>query len=296
MPAQPIQFTRADAQALTEFAKLDLGEQTSWPSLGCEVSASKPRKYYPTLYVSGQQEIDIPLKGTATIEYRVRSKTKRQDDAGKFTESADIEVLSIDAGDDKAAVKPKAGEKAVVTKKDFARNQKPTQFAMNSAQLKAYSNGLKRPLKTSKRTPAVISRTPYDELRVAPRISTLKANGVPAAKAPGRSEAMAQYVATDGYGARGDATAEARRAAAALTRQNRKTKMLSAQDAAALVEFARGDQAMKVLPSKAAPLWNLGRSEIKGAARNRLDPNRKQLADAIRHGRKVKWDPFHATS
>jgi hypothetical protein len=106
-------------------------------------------------------------------------------------------------------------------------------------QMKAYQNGLKRPLKTNARTPAVISRTGYGDLRVSPRISTLKANGVPAAKARDRAEAMANYVS--GYGAKGSATAEARQAAAMITRQNRKAKLLSAQDAASLVEFAYGD-------------------------------------------------------
>jgi hypothetical protein len=229
---KPIHFTRADARNLVEFAKMDLGQSPESYGLGCSYSKpSSPKKYYPTLYINGK-DLDLPLTGKATIEYRLRSKTKRQDEDGKITHSADVEVMTIETADPE---KPKAGGKAVVTKTDFARNQTPIQFAM-TPQLKAYQNGLKRPLKTNKRTPAVISRTGYGDLRVAPRISTLKANGVPASKAPGRAEAMANYVSGDGT--KGSVTADARQAAAAITRQNRKVKLLSRADARNLVEFA----------------------------------------------------------
>lgn len=98
---------RSDFQSVVEFAKMDLAEKP-YP-LGCGCSpASSNKKYYPTLYVNRQDKIDLPMKGKATIEYRLRSKTARQDEDGKMTESADIEVISIDPIVEPVA-KPKPG-------------------------------------------------------------------------------------------------------------------------------------------------------------------------------------------
>lgn len=109
-------------------------------------------------------------------------------------------------------------------------------------QAKALANGAKRPAKTSKLNPIAIRSTPYGEFRISPRIAHLKANGVPAAKASERAEAMADYVSKDSFGMPGKA--DARQAAASMARQARKTKLLSRADTQALVEFARGDQAI----------------------------------------------------
>lgn len=113
-----INLNRADAQNLVEFAKMDLGESSSMLA-GCCAPAEKNKKWYPSFYVNKAEKLDLPLTGKATIEYRLRSQTKRQDDAGKVSHSADIEVLSIDP--EVEEIKPVAGGKAVITKKDFGR-------------------------------------------------------------------------------------------------------------------------------------------------------------------------------
>lgn len=86
----------ADLKTIVEFAKMDLAEKPYEGSLGCCAPASPQKKYYPTLYINRQDKIDLPAKGKAVIEYRLRSKTQRQDENGKMTESADVEILSID--------------------------------------------------------------------------------------------------------------------------------------------------------------------------------------------------------
>lgn len=211
----PIQLSRADADNLVEFAKMDLGESSSMLAGCCSPVSEKSKKWYPSFYVNKAEKLDLPLTGKATIEYRLRSQTKRQDDAGKVSHSADIEVISIDP--EVEEVKPVAGGKAVVTKKDFA-----TEFASKEEIAKALANGAKRPLTTAKTNPFVMRRTDYGETRISPRT-----------KLVGRvaAESKANYVP--------GAKAEGRQAAAAMLREHRKTKMLSRADARALVEFAR---------------------------------------------------------
>lgn len=64
-------------------------------SSACKVAGQK--KYYPSLYISDRaDDLDLPMTGTATIKYKLRSKTTRQDEEGKKKHSAEIEVQSID--------------------------------------------------------------------------------------------------------------------------------------------------------------------------------------------------------
>ena len=113
-------LSRADTKAIVEFAAMDLGQDMSSSLCSPCSGAEKSKKYYPSLYVSGVKKLDLPMKGKATIEYRIRSTTDRQDDNGNVSKSADIEVLSIDPT--VAKIAPKAGGKAVVTKTDFQRD------------------------------------------------------------------------------------------------------------------------------------------------------------------------------
>ena len=104
---------------------------------------------------------------------------------------------------------------------------------------KAYQNSLKRPIKTSKLNPYAMRKSYGDEIRVSPRLDVLakqaRASGV-AAKAPQHSlRTLAEdkaYYTSDRQ--------DARATAASMLRGYRKTKLLSAQDAANLVEFAGG--------------------------------------------------------
>lgn len=80
---------------LVELAKkIDLGDK---PMGGCCSPCEAPRgPYYPSLYVSDRDEaIDIPEEGSATVKYRVRSRSTNKRD-GKEKHSADIEIHSIE--------------------------------------------------------------------------------------------------------------------------------------------------------------------------------------------------------
>lgn len=91
---RPTQLS-ASLREIIQFAKMDLAE--SYDKCLCAPCGSAfPKKYYPSLYISGQKKIDLPMKGRAVIEYKLRSRTTNQDDNGNVTESACVEVQSID--------------------------------------------------------------------------------------------------------------------------------------------------------------------------------------------------------
>jgi len=124
----------------------------------------------------------------------------------------------------------------------IARGEGTAITEIASPAAKALANGAKRPAKTSKLNPIVISSAPGgEEFRISPRLSHLKANGVTAAKAAGRAEAMAGYVSKNSFGMPGKA--EARLNAANMARYARTHKMLSRADASAIVEFAETEGA-----------------------------------------------------
>lgn len=113
-------------------------------------------------------------------------------------------------------------------------------------QAKASQNSFKRPLKTSKLNPYAMRQTGYDETRISPKIAALKGQfgktgsgyGQGGMSLPEIAEAKANYIP------RSAGKAGTRGAAAEMLKGFRKTKLLSRADAQALVEFARGDQAI----------------------------------------------------
>lgn len=96
---------------LVELAKkIDLGDHFEGPT--CAPLDSNPRVNYPTLYVSGKKEsVELPDKGTATIQYRIRNRsmTKYGEDEAKH--SVDIEVQSIEPHEEKDK-SPREGDPA----------------------------------------------------------------------------------------------------------------------------------------------------------------------------------------
>jgi hypothetical protein len=103
---------------------------------------------------------------------------------------------------------------------------------MNPNVQKALQNSAKRPLRTSDQNPFAMRRTLAGDVRVAPTVGALKKTGMSHADARKASEAKAYYA--------GDKV-DARATAAGMLRNYRKTKMLSAADRAALLEFTRGE-------------------------------------------------------
>lgn len=85
---------RDELGAIINLKAVDLGYSYG----DCGLTApSQSKKSYPSLYISDRDsDIDLPLTGTATVKYKLRSKTIRQDEEGKKRHSADIEIQSID--------------------------------------------------------------------------------------------------------------------------------------------------------------------------------------------------------
>lgn len=106
----PSRFTFSSR--LIQFAqKLDLGKKGSSMLCGPE---DKIRYWYPSLYLDEKPErVDLPDKGTATIEYEVTSRSMWQRD-GKESHSATIDVHSITPTDSKDKKKKLPGAAKVV--------------------------------------------------------------------------------------------------------------------------------------------------------------------------------------
>jgi hypothetical protein len=98
--------------ALTQFGvKLDLGSKPGEDY--CIGPAYDPKKpYYPSVYLRDKKGDDygqIPDTGTATVKYKVRSRTLRKNDDGE-RHSLDLELLTFEPEDTKdKKVKPKDG-------------------------------------------------------------------------------------------------------------------------------------------------------------------------------------------
>jgi len=100
-------------ERMREFAAVDLGKTSEGYIGDCSPSVSAP--YYPSLYVSDRKDAklsEIPAKGKAIIEYRLRSRSVNYAKDGTETHSSDIEVQSID---------PQTHLEAILARYDFAR-------------------------------------------------------------------------------------------------------------------------------------------------------------------------------
>ncbi|WP_050028918.1 hypothetical protein [Verrucomicrobium sp. BvORR034] len=83
---------------LTSFEKLDLGEK--YGEVGCYTPPKPQDKYYPSVYISskgdGKDFTKIPRKGKATVEYRVRERTVREDEEGEKRHNLTLEIRSFE--------------------------------------------------------------------------------------------------------------------------------------------------------------------------------------------------------
>jgi hypothetical protein len=53
-------------------------------------------KHYPSLWLEGGEELDLPASGTMTISFKVMEKTERTDSDGDESYSCRLEVRSIE--------------------------------------------------------------------------------------------------------------------------------------------------------------------------------------------------------
>lgn len=88
-------------------AKLDLGRQPETSCIGYGPKESRPRTWYPGLYIDGIKEpIDLPLTGKAIIDYKLtRKSTTIVNDEERH--DASLDVISIEPMD-AAKKQPKA--------------------------------------------------------------------------------------------------------------------------------------------------------------------------------------------
>lgn len=73
---------------------IDLGK--SGPCYGMEPMKMSEEKYYPSLHLEGDSEIDLPSEGTMTIKFRKTHETESKNRDGKEHYSCSFEILSIE--------------------------------------------------------------------------------------------------------------------------------------------------------------------------------------------------------
>jgi hypothetical protein len=78
---------------------IDLGTSPEESSMPVEAGKDSSEKYYPSLYLSDKEGLssapETGKEGTATIKFRVASKSKREDKSKGLSESVELEILGI---------------------------------------------------------------------------------------------------------------------------------------------------------------------------------------------------------
>jgi len=72
---------------------IDLAEKS--PCCGEPVEAVKDRKWYPTLHVSSEEELDLPEEGQMLVTFKKTRSEEVKDDRGERY-SCTLEIQSID--------------------------------------------------------------------------------------------------------------------------------------------------------------------------------------------------------
>lgn len=108
----------AEIDAHLRHFEVDLGTKVEpYKPMMVPEGEQKPRVEYPCLYIYGRKDkgiFDLPTKGKAVVNYRIRGKTIRSDNDGEDRYSADIEIRSIDPVKAKPASKDKMDLAAII--------------------------------------------------------------------------------------------------------------------------------------------------------------------------------------
>lgn len=71
---------------------IDLGKEMDGPCCGPTEPPKKGEKYYPTIYIDGVEDVDLPEEGEATIKFKMVRNTK---DMKKGTHELVLEIREI---------------------------------------------------------------------------------------------------------------------------------------------------------------------------------------------------------
>jgi len=81
---------------------IDLSEENGGP----EGPPSIPDKYYPSLHISGKEELDIPKEGLMTVRYKKVSSSESRNEKSGPRYSCTIEVYKIVSAESDEAESP----------------------------------------------------------------------------------------------------------------------------------------------------------------------------------------------
>lgn len=75
--------------------KIDLGTKSSPLEAPTPVNDSVERVHYPSIYISGETELDLPEEGFARVEFKRVRCSESKDENGKMHYTCDLEIRSI---------------------------------------------------------------------------------------------------------------------------------------------------------------------------------------------------------
>lgn len=112
-------FSEREAlDSIINLKAVDLGY--TYPTYPYDSPSSQTKKRYPSLYIDDREnEIDLPLNGTAKVKFKMVSKTTRQDEDGKKKHSASIEIQSIDPVEEEIEAQPGAAKPLKLLKSEL---------------------------------------------------------------------------------------------------------------------------------------------------------------------------------
>lgn len=92
---------------------IDLGKTADEGCIPCAPATvsekGEPKKYYPSLYLDGLKDLDLPKEGKLLITYRLKSETHRETE-DKESHSFEIEVRELVAVDGEQEEKKTASD------------------------------------------------------------------------------------------------------------------------------------------------------------------------------------------
>lgn len=89
--------------------KIELGEEIGIGAMTAPAMPEPPKKYYPTIHVSGKENHDFPSEGTMEVTFKKVREEVSTDEEGNTRYSCTLEIQSIDEieGEDESGDMPK---------------------------------------------------------------------------------------------------------------------------------------------------------------------------------------------
>jgi hypothetical protein len=83
----------------------DLGEQAESPT-SVETQTGGTRIFYPSVHLSGDEELDLPEEGTITFKFKIRREASSKGENGKLRYECDLDLTKLVAAEGEKDARP----------------------------------------------------------------------------------------------------------------------------------------------------------------------------------------------